>query len=358
LRVLTVLALAGFAMMAVVSAFATTTGTPPFKIETVAPGVYVAVSLDPLGLANHSNAVFIVNDEDVVLVDTQFTLERTRMVLDAIRRLTDKPVTVLVNTHWHDDHTFGNQVITDAFPQVDIVAQTLTREDMLGIGVANRKQQVEGGPDALAFFRSCIDKKTNVNGAAMSDDELAAYQSTVVIVTEYLGEQMAFRLTVPTTTFDDRLVLKRGKRTIDILYFGPAVTRGDAVVYLPAEGVLVAGDVVDNPLPFAYGCNVTGWIAALDSIRELNPRVIVPGHGAVMRDMSGVDRLSRLLTSVRDQTRAAVAQGDSLSQVQAGVRVDDVRASVVGKSRMMEFLFDGFFLRPAVQSAFNEATGK
>jgi cyclase len=142
-------------LLVFVPASATEAGRTPFKVEAVAPGVYAVLSLDPLGLANHSNAVFIINDDDVILVDTQFTLERTRAVLAELRKLTDKPVTVLVNTHWHDDHTFGNQVVVDAFPKVDVVAQKRTKDDMLGIGVENRKQQVEGGPGALAYLLTC-----------------------------------------------------------------------------------------------------------------------------------------------------------------------------------------------------------
>ncbi len=346
-----------FALILFLVSPATHAGTL-FEITEVVHGVYVARSLDPLGLANHSNAVFIINDEDAILIDTQFTLERTQAVLGTLRQLTEKPVGVLVNTHWHDDHTFGNQVIVDAFPKVQVIAQKQTKDDMLGIGVENRKQQVEGGPGALAYFRSCIEKKTNVAGQPMSDEEMTAYQSANAIFEEYLSDQARFRLTAPTTTFDHKLVLERGKRTIEIRHIGSAVTPGDAVVYLPAEGVLIAGDVVDNPVPFAYRSNVKGWIAALDEIKKLNPRTIVPGHGEVMRDMQGVDRLRAMLVSIRDQTNAAVANGDSLQAVQAKVKIDDMRAATVGTNKMLAFLFDDFFLKPAVASAFQEASHK
>jgi glyoxylase-like metal-dependent hydrolase (beta-lactamase superfamily II) len=192
----------------------------------------------------------------------------------------------------------------------------------------------------------------------MSDDELAAYRSTIAIAQEYLDEMPEFRLTLPTKTFADKLVLTRGDRTIEIRRVGPAVTAGDGVVYLPKEGVLVAGDVVDNPLPFAYGCNVSGWISALDAVRALKPRVIVPGHGAVMHDDSRVRQLGRLLASIREQTVAAVARGEPLDQVRGEVNVGEFRGPIVGESKMMGFLFDGFLVGQVVTSAYNEASKK
>ena len=330
----------------------------PFQTEEVAPGVFVIVSPDPLGLANHSNSAFIVTGDDVILIDTQFTRAFTTEVLGIVRDGSHRKISVLINTHWHDDHTFGNQLVRVGNPNVEIIATSQTKRDMAGIGVTNRKQQVAGAPEGLKFFQACVDSNKTVDGKPLSPQELAAYRSTIGIMGQYLAEQPQFELTLPTKTFDDKLVLRRGQRAIEVRHLGPAVTDGDAVVWLPVERILIAGDIVDNPLPFAYRSNVNGWIAALDEIKKLNPRIIVPGHGEIMRDMQGVDRLRAMLVSIRDQTNASVANGDSLQAVQAKIKIDDLRAGTVGTNRMLAFLFDDFFLKPAVASAFKEATGK
>jgi glyoxylase-like metal-dependent hydrolase (beta-lactamase superfamily II) len=208
------------------------------------------------------------------------------------------------------------------------------------------------------MFREAVEKKTSLDGSAMSDDERAAYESTIAIAQEYLDEMPDFHMTLPTKTFEDRLVLTRGERTIEIRRVGPGVTPGDAVVYLPKEGVLVAGDIVDNPLPFAYRCNVSGWIAALDSVRALKPRVIVPGHGAVMRDDSRVQQLGQLLASIREQTVAAKAKGETLEAAFGGINVSTFRGPIVGENKMLAFLFDGFFVGQVARSAYDEAPAK
>ena len=329
-----------------------------FQNEEIAPGVFVVTQLDPLGLANHANAAFIVSNEDVILVDTQFTLQRTKDVLGIVRAASDRPVGVLINTHWHDDHTFGNQVIRKANPKVEIIAHTQTKLDIAGIGATNREQQVAGAPGALDMFRNCVKTNKTVTGRDMTPDERAAYESTILIVEQYIAEIPQFELTLPTRTFDDRLVLTRGKRTIEILHLGPAVTEGDAVVWLPAERVLIAGDIVDNPLPFAYRCDVNGWITALEKIRAMDPAIVVPGHGKVLHGTEHVDRLMALLTSIRDQTGAAVKRGATLEDTRAAVDVTSLRGSLVGDNQMLGFIFDEFFMGPAVQSAYNQAAAK
>src|SRR5215207_1350564 len=87
-----------------------------FEFVKVAEGVYAAVRSEPLAEPVDGNSVVIVNDDDVVVVDANFTPSSARAVLAGIRRLTAKPVRYVVNTHWHGDHVFGNQVYREAFP--------------------------------------------------------------------------------------------------------------------------------------------------------------------------------------------------------------------------------------------------
>jgi glyoxylase-like metal-dependent hydrolase (beta-lactamase superfamily II) len=330
--------------------------SPHFRVDRLAPGVYAVIQSDPLGLANHSNAVFIVGNDDVIVVDSQFTLQRTREVLAAVRKITGKPVSTLINTHWHDDHIFGNQVYREAYLRLEIIAQFNTKTDMATTGVDNRERQVAGGPDAVAMFRDAIAKKTAIDGTPMSDDERAAYESTIAIAQEYLGEMFEFRLTLPTRTFNDELTLRHDGRIVEIRALGPGVTRGDAVVWLLKERILVAGDLVDNPIPFAYACDVGGWIAALDAIQALKPNVIVPGHGEVLRGLQEVRRLRDVLASIQEQAKMAVARGESIDKAHADVNVVSYKSAMAGDNRMLQFLFDGFFVGPVMRSVFKEAS--
>ena len=328
--------------------------TEHFSVEKLAEGVYAVIQNDPLGLANHANSVFIVGERDVIVVDSQFTLERTREVLAAIRAVTSKPVGMLINTHWHDDHFFGNQVYKEAFPGLEIVSHPLTKADLEGVAVENRSNEAAGAADALKRFKTAIATRVALDGSPMSDDEKAAYQSTVAIGQEWLDDTKVFQNTLPTKTFERRMVAKSGTRTVELRHFAPAVSRGDVAVWLPKEKILVAGDLVDNPVPFAYRADVDGWIASLDSLTALNADVVVPGHGKIMRgSSSNIPVLRGYLVSLREQTRKGAADGKTLEQTRQAI---DLRGKDVFKEKMLQFIFESYFVDPVVGSVYKQQT--
>ncbi|HEY7913955.1 MAG TPA: MBL fold metallo-hydrolase [Blastocatellia bacterium] len=87
-----------------------------FEVQKLAEGVYGVIRKDPPGLMVDANSVFIINANDVVVVDTSGAPATAKEVIAALRRLTDKPVRYVVKTHWHDDHIIGDTVYRDAFP--------------------------------------------------------------------------------------------------------------------------------------------------------------------------------------------------------------------------------------------------
>ncbi len=116
-----------------------------YAIQKLADGVYAAVPTRPPGLLVESNNLFIVNDRDVVVVDTGFSPTLTREVLGELRAITDKPVSAVINTHWHDDHILGNAVYAEAFPGVEFIAHRLALTYLPTTGETNRQGMLSGG---------------------------------------------------------------------------------------------------------------------------------------------------------------------------------------------------------------------
>ena len=330
----------------------------PFSVERLAEGVYAVVRREPLGMANHANSLLVINDSDVVVVDAQFTRAATLEVLAALRRLTPKPVSYVINTHWHDDHVAGNQVYRDSFPGVQFVAHANTREDLATLGAANRKGQVSGGPPALAGFEALLQRGLALDSTPASPSDRRAIESTLAIARQYLAEAPGFRETLPTITFDDRLTLFRGDRRIEIRWFGQANTRGDAVIWLPREGVVATGDILAAPVPLAFGSFIAGWATALERVYALRPTTIVPGHGPVMRDDRYLQTVERMLRAVSEQTKHAAAGGATLPQTRERVTLPEFRKRLAGDDKWLNYLFTRFFLNPAVRRAYAEATGR
>ncbi|HEX7880961.1 MAG TPA: MBL fold metallo-hydrolase [Candidatus Eisenbacteria bacterium] len=325
-------------------------------IEDLAPGVVAVTRNEPLGLANHANSIFIIGDSSVVVVDAQFTWAATEEVVAALKARTDKPVRYLVNTHWHDDHLFGNTVWRRHYPGVVIVSHEKTREDLSSIGAENRKGQLEGGPEAVTMFEDAMKNKVTMEGTPMSPAELDAYRSTVDIARQYIAEAPGNDPPLPDLVFRDRMTIYQGNRAIELRYFGEGITRGDAVVWLPAEKIAVTGDLFNVPFPFAYGCHPTAWIAALSGIRELGPAILVPGHGPVQRDLIALNRQAAALAAIREAAVTAVANGVTEEAFRQSVTLEDYRQPMTGENKMLGFLFRSYFAGPAAAAAFREVS--
>ncbi len=343
-------------LAASVPAASGTPAPPNFDVEQLAPGVYAVIRREPLAMANHANSLLIVTDSGVVVVDAQFTRAATLEVLAALRRLTPMPVRYVVNTHWHDDHVFGNQVYRDSFPGVQLIAQEHTREDLATLGAANRKGQVSGGPSALTLFHGLLEHGLALDSSRASRSDSAAMLSTLAMARQYLAEMPGFRETLPTLTFSDRLTLYAGSRRIEILWFGNGNTRGDAVVWLPEERIVATGDLLTAPIPFAFGSHLGAWQHALAELQSLHPVTLVPGHGPVLHDTGYLERFQRLLGAVTEQTRSAAAQGATLEQVRQRVTLAELRREFTGGDKWLDWAFTRFFVGPAVAIGYAEAT--
>ena len=129
------------------------------------------------------------------------------------------------------------------------------------------------------------------------------------------------------------------------------------VAQLPAEGIVFAGDLAAWPVPLVGTTSFPAdYAAALGRLRALRPRVLVGGHGPVMRDDAYVARVQALLEAVQARTTAAVARGETAEQAQRSVDLSDFRRAFAGESRVRGALFDAYVAAPAVARAYVQAT--
>lgn len=330
------------------------TGQPPHDVVRLADGVYAVIRHDPESFGNNANSLVVIGDSGVLVVDAQFTRLATLQTLEAIRSLTSKPVRYVVNTHWHDDHAAGNQIYRDSFPGVEFVAHTNTRADLATIGAANRKATWNGAAPFAARLRRLLDQGLGADSTPASPRERAALENAIAIINQYIAEAPGFRETLPTRTFDRSMTIQLGRRVVELRWFGEASTRGDAIVYLPADHIAAVGDLLGDPVPFAFNAHVGDWIAVLDSIRGLGVSSLVPGHGPVFRGTARLDSTRAMLARVRSETISAAREGQSLDQIRRAVTLRDYRDAIAGSDKWLNAAFTSFFLAPAVNAAYDE----
>lgn len=326
-------------------------------VQKVADGVYAAIRREPPGVFVDANSVFVITADGVVVVDANLTPGSARECLAALRKLTDKPVTHVINTHWHFDHTVGNQVYRDAFPAAEFIASERARATFAARCEENRTLYLGEGPKYAAQLREQVQKNTSFFGTPMADDERASYLSAAGLIDRFVLEAKDFRPILPTLTISGELTLHRGGRTIEIRVPGRGHTDTDLVVFLPAEGVLVTGDLVVAPVPLTGDQSFIGdWVHTLDALAALDPAIIVPGHGPVLQGQSYLLQMRELLASIVTQVKAAAARGETLEQTRASVRLTDFRQRFCGGSKALELIFANYVSGAGVAKAYAEAT--
>ena len=169
------------------------------------------------------------------MIDSTGTEARARAFHAAVRAVTPLPVTALVNTHSHGDHTHGNFMFADSA----IVASERCRREIIAAGNSTHALF------PMVDFGDCP-------------------------------------VTPPTVTFEDRLSLYVDDLKIELIFVGPAHTTNDVVAWIPERKLLFSGDIIFNGgTPFALAGSVGGWLEALERIEALGAERIVPGHGPV-----------------------------------------------------------------------------
>jgi glyoxylase-like metal-dependent hydrolase (beta-lactamase superfamily II) len=279
----------------------------PEKVE-VAKGVYCFVSKPYGDVGLDGNSVAILSDEGVVVFDTNGTPVSSAAVLAEIRTLTDKPVRFVVYSHWHWDHWYGTETYTRAFPDVQVIAHEKARVLMSGPAIEFNRPGVERQlPDYIAS----LDKKGETDPSVRPLVEEDRF---------FLQQKKNAHLVLPGVTYSDRLTLHLGGREIQVRHDDRAVTPGDTYLYLPAERLVISGDLLVNPIAFALSSYPTGWLRTLEAIDALAPAAIVPGHGQPLHDL-------KLLHAHMDVMRALLRAGaDGRAR---GLDPDQVKDEVV-----------------------------
>lgn len=331
-----------------------------FEFHKLADGIYAVVRKDLPGFMVDANDVLIINDNDVVVVDTNGAPAITREVLAELKKLTNKPVRYVINTHWHDDHIRGNDVYREAFPGVEFIAHAAMRDYMPGQGEINRRNFLEGAPRFLEDLKRAVANGKSLTGSDITPEERASHQSDIRLVELVLSEGSKAPAILPTISITERLTLHRGKRIIDIRYLGSGHTAGDLVIHLPNEGILITGDLVVWPVPLVGNpqSRIGDWASTIEKLLALRPTIIVPGHGPVMRDDSYLILLAELFTSVKKQAAAAAARGETLEEARKSINLEEFRKRFSGDSKIRKLLFQAYVAGPAVEAAYREVTGK
>ena len=240
------------------------------------------------------NVGFFVGPDAVTVIDSQFK-DVAPGIVSEIKKVTDKPIKFLINTHFHGDHVGGNEVFRNF---AMIIAQDNVRTRMLASPETIKKEY----PARL--------QKAKQEG----NDAMAKFLQEQI---EWANKVKVEEIAAPVLTYDSELrIHPGGGETIQIWHLPPAHTDGDSVVFFEKAKVLHMGDDFFNKvIPFidvSGGGSAKGYLAALDKVIAKVPAdaKIIPGHGEVT-DLAGLRAFRQYIADVLDAAGKAKAAGKS-----------------------------------------------
>jgi len=269
------------------------------RFEKVADGIYYATASGTMTVG--ANSPIILTDTEALVVDSEITPAAARALVADLKAVTDKPVKYVVDSHYHYDHAFGNQVFG---PDVQVIGHENTRTRLLGNTMAEYTylSSVEPVPARVAALRERRDKEADPQAKALLERQITNSLA-------YLEQVKEIRVTPPTVTLDRKMTLFRGGREIQMLFFGRGHTDTDVVVYLPRERIVCTGDLMESVLSYMGDAYVDEWPATLDRLMTLDFDTVMPGHGVVFKGKGHIEAFQRYLRDVSKQARELKTAG-------------------------------------------------
>ena len=248
----------------------------PLKTTSLGNGVFVLSG-------DGGDVTAIVDDGSTLLIDSGID-SRVGELSNTIFAATQRPVTRLVNTHWHFDHTGGNVFFGSS--GVTIVAQENVKKQLSSV--------------------------QNVPFVGLTDGHYPAQA-------------------LPTQTYSSNMTLRQGSQQLTLANYGPAHTDGDTVIYISPANVAVVGDIFSNPvypiIDLGSGGSIDGMINSLDRVLAQTDEQtkIVPGHGSVA-SRADLQNYRDMLVQVRQRVKVSIATGKTIDQAVAAAPTKDFDA--------------------------------
>lgn len=218
-----------------------------------------------------ANAGIVIGDKGILVVDALASAQEAQRLIGDIRKVSDKPIRYVVNTHSHFDHTFGNAAF--AAQGAVIVAQDNCTENLR----TSSRQVIE-----------------NAGDYGMSAEEAGAV-----------------KIAYPNVTFAAGMHIVLGGVSVDLMFIEPSHTTDSLMVFVPEEKVVFAGDILFTDFyPYMGDADIQGWAKTLDTLLTLNAERIIPGHGPVSTKKDVADMKEYILAFDKKATELCAKSGD------------------------------------------------
>lgn len=267
-----------------------------FLLQELAPGVWAAIHNDNYGKAICNAGIIDLGDKTLVF-DPFMTPQAAKELRMVAEELTRRPVTMVINSHFHNDHIRGNQEFT---PFATIISSTYTRDQIAKIEPEQQEWERHHAPALLKATKKIYNSSTGIDRA-----ELPLWIGYYEGMMESINN---LTLTLPDIVFNDSLWILGSKRDVKLVEYKNCHTGSDVALIIPSEKIAFLGDLLFvQRHPWMSDGEPASWQASLKQLYEdQSITTYVPGHGSVC-DKGGLKSLQEYFANIQQLATTAVA---------------------------------------------------
>ncbi|MFJ6208527.1 MBL fold metallo-hydrolase [Lysinibacillus sp. NPDC092081] len=272
--------------------------TTYFTLHTLCDGVFAAIAKP--GQGAWSNAGIIDLGDELLVFDSLSTPSAGEELRRQAESLTGKKVKYLINSHYHGDHVFGNQVFSDTTIISTYVTEKLCKEKNMIEDYEKEKQDMN---QYLLHLKNQID---STEDTIIKASLINQYQE----MSKVLDDLFQLQLVLPSLLFEEKLTIRGSDKTVELYCLGGGHSPSDTFMYLPKEKIAFMGDLATEDLHVPI-YNPEEFLTTLKRVKQIDINVIVPGHGNVA-DLTLCDTLIDYLSLMTQRAKEALQRKLSL----------------------------------------------
>lgn len=302
------------------AAAAPQTGGPDlFDIQKAAPGVYFAHAR-PQTMINCNAAIF-VRSKDVVVVDAHSKPSAAAAIIKQIRRqVTEKPVRYVINTHFHWDHTQGDNGYRKSGAKVDFIATSMTKDLIEKMAATRMKDSADSVPPQIERMRKRAENAKSAAEKTFCEEQIRQMEA-------YLADlKQNYEVVLPTITFDKSYLLADPAFDLHLEFHGRSHTAGDTFVYCPQQRAIATGDASHGWLPTITDGYPRHWPGTIDEVAKMDFKLMLGGHGPMQSERTVMMSQRNYIEELTEKVEAGKKAGQGIDELQKRLTVASLKS--------------------------------
>ena len=290
-----------------------------FEIQKAAPGVYFAHAR-PQAMINCNAAIF-VRSKDVVVVDAHSKPSAAASIIRQIRRqVTEKPVRYVINTHFHWDHTQGDNGYKKSEDKLDFIATSMTKDLMEKMAAARMKESADSVPPQIERMRKRAENAKSAAEKTFCEEQIRQMEA-------YLADlKQNYEVVLPTITFDKSYLLADPAFDLHLEFHGRSHTAGDTFVYCPQQRVIATGDASHGWVPNIGDGFPRQWPGTIDEVAKMDFKFVLGGHGPMQSERTVMMSQRNYIEELTERVEAGKKAGQGVDELQKRITVTSLKS--------------------------------